>query len=86
MEIPAYFCDEMTKGDFSSFRHEHHFKTTENGTIMIDLVEFTSPYGKIGKLFNKLYLEKYIHQLLTKRNLVIKEYAESEKWKTVLIN
>ena len=24
-EPPTFFCDEMTKGMFKSFRHEHHF-------------------------------------------------------------
>ena len=86
MTIPAYFCDEMTRGDFKSFRHEHHFKAADNGTIMIDLVEFESPYAAIGKLFNKIYLEKYIRELLVKRNEVIKKYAESGMWKDVLLN
>ena len=84
MEKPDFFCDEMTKGDFKSFRHEHHFKTVENGTIMIDLLEFETPYKKIGRVFNKLYLQKYLQDLLLKRNSVIKEYAESGKWKLVL--
>src|ERR1700754_4944066 len=33
MEPKSFFCDEMIKGDFKSFRHEHHFKPVENGTI-----------------------------------------------------
>ena len=86
MQEPAYFCDEMVKGDFKNFRHEHHFKEVANGTIQIDLVEFESPYGKFGKLFNKLYLEKYIRNLLVKRNAVIKQYAESEMWKEIIPN
>ncbi|HEX2682807.1 MAG TPA: SRPBCC family protein, partial [Ferruginibacter sp.] len=28
MERPAFFIDEMTRGDFKSFHHEHHFKST----------------------------------------------------------
>ena len=74
----------MIKGDFKSFKHEHHFKPVENGTIMIDMVDFESPYGIIGKWFNKFYLTKYLEKLLVKRNAVIKEYAETEKWKAIL--
>jgi ligand-binding SRPBCC domain-containing protein len=40
MEPYQYFEDAMQQGDFKSFRHEHHFKPMENGTIMIDLLEF----------------------------------------------
>lgn len=86
MERPASFTDEMIKGDLKSFLHEHHFKAVDNGTIMIDLIEFESPYGIIGKLFNKFYLKDYLEKLLLKRNEVIKEYAEGMKWKAILIN
>ncbi|HNG64293.1 MAG TPA: cell division protein, partial [Ferruginibacter sp.] len=72
------------KGDFDSFRHEHHFKSVGNGTIMIDLLEFESPYAVIGKIFNTLYLRSYLEKFLAKRNAVIKEYAESQKWKAIL--
>lgn len=84
MHFPVSFTDEMTKGDFKSFRHEHHFKSTDNGTIMIDVVEFESPYGIIGKLLNHFYLRNYLWQLLVTRNNIIKEYAESKKWISIL--
>jgi ligand-binding SRPBCC domain-containing protein len=86
MRLPHFFADEMIKGDFKYFRHQHFFKPAENGTIMIDLVEFKSPYGIVGKLLSKFYLKDYIEQLLLKRNKVIKEYAETSRWKAILIN
>jgi ligand-binding SRPBCC domain-containing protein len=84
MERPLSFTDEMTDGDFKSLRHEHHFKQIENGTLLIDLFHFETPYGGLGKLLNQLYLTSYMKKLLETRNLVIKEYAESEKWKFIL--
>lgn len=84
LQSPSFFTDEMTKGDFKSFSHEHHFKPVQNGTIMIDLVRFESPYGKLGTWFNQLYLRSYLQKLLERRNLTIKEYAETLKWKTIL--
>ncbi|MFT3682478.1 MAG: SRPBCC family protein [Ferruginibacter sp.] len=84
MNRPVFFTDAMTKGDFKSFRHEHHFKETNNGTIMIDMLEFESPYSIIGILLNKFYLKNYIEELLVRRNSVIKEYAETTKWKAIL--
>ena len=86
MKRPESFTDEMIKGDFKTFHHEHHFKSADNGTIMIDVVEFESPYSIIGKLFNHFYLRNYLEQLLLKRNEVIKEYAQGTKWKAILIN
>jgi ligand-binding SRPBCC domain-containing protein len=85
MERPSVFIDEMIKGDFTSFHHEHHFKSTENGTIMIDLISFETPYGNLGKIANRLFLRSYIERFLTRRNNVIKEYAETQKWKAILM-
>ena len=84
MNKPLSFTDEMVSGDFRSMRHEHHFKTVENGTLLIDLFDFEAPYGNLGKLFSKLYLTKYLRHLLEQRNNVIRDYAESDKWKFIL--
>ena len=85
MQSPDFFIDEMIKGDFVNFHHEHHFKAAENGTIIIDLISFESPYGAIGKIVNKLFLTAYIKKFLIKRNAVIKDYAETQKWKAILM-
>lgn len=84
MDNPVSFTDEMVQGDFKSYKHEHYFKAIENGTLMIDLVEFESPYGFAGILFNKIYLKTYLQKMLLHRNRVIKDYAESQKWKAIL--
>lgn len=84
MSRPVFFSDEMVDGDFKSLRHEHHFKRIDNGTLLIDLFHFETPYGGLGKIINDLFLTRYLKKLLEIRNQVIKEYAESEKWKFIL--
>ncbi len=84
MQSPFSFTDEMTEGDFKSMKHEHHFKQVENGTIMIDLFNFEIPYGIAGKLFNRIYLTRYIKRLLEHRNQFVKEYAEGNRWQPLL--
>ena len=84
MQLPNFFIDEMQKGDFKSLKHEHHFKPIQNGTLMIDLFTFESPYGTAGKLVNYVFLKRYLRKLLERRNLAIKEYAETDKWKFLL--
>ena len=66
----------MIKGDFKSIKHQHFFKSIENGTLMIDLFEFKTPYGVVGSLFNQLYLTNYLKRLLELRNKQLKEAAE----------
>lgn len=83
--IPSsFFEDVMTKGDFLSFSHKHHFKQIANGTIMIDELQFETPFRFIGTMLNRFYLTKHMKKLLEERNAVIKEYAEGNKWKTLL--
>ena len=52
---------------------------------MIDKIDFETPYGSIGKIANRLFLKAYIERFLLKRNETIKEYAESQKWKAILM-
>jgi ligand-binding SRPBCC domain-containing protein len=85
LQRPEHFIDEQLQGDFKMMKHEHYFKPCDNGTIMIDLFHYDIPYGLFGKLFDRLYLFRYINRLLQLRNRTIKEYAESEKWKRLLI-
>jgi len=85
MKNPNMFVDEQVQGDFKIMKHEHHFKPCDNGTILIDLFHFETPYGILGKWLNSLYLTNYLKKLLEQRNKTIKEFAESEKWKKLLI-
>jgi ligand-binding SRPBCC domain-containing protein len=85
MKIPQMFVDEQIEGDFKMMKHEHHFKPCDNGTIMIDLFYFESPYGALGRIFNTLYFKRYMKKLLERRIKTIKEYAEGDKWRRLLI-
>ncbi len=85
LQKPDHFVDEQLSGDFKTMKHEHFFKPCENGTIMIDMFHYDIPYGFFGKLFDRFYLFRYLTRLLQQRNNAIKEYAESEKWKMLLI-
>lgn len=78
------FTDEMTDGDFTHMHHEHYFKPIENATVMIDIMNFGTPYGWFGRVFERVYLQKYMTRLLQERNNTIKDYAESEKWRVIL--
>lgn len=85
MKKTDMFIDEQVEGDFKAMRHEHYFKPCDNGTIMIDLLQFESPYGLMGRMFNRVFLTGYIKSLLEKRNATIKEFAETDKWKKLLV-
>lgn len=85
MKKPEMFTTEQLQGDFKMMRHEHHMKPCDNGTILIDLFHFESPYGIMGQVLNNFYLTRYIRRLLEQRNKTIKEFAEGNRWKKLLI-
>jgi ligand-binding SRPBCC domain-containing protein len=84
LNFPHSFIDEMEEGDFSKLKHEHFFKSIENGTIMIDQFYYETPYGTLGRFFAKIFLTRYLQKLLEDRNEKIKEAAEGNQWKHYL--
>ncbi|MCI3937126.1 SRPBCC family protein [Chryseobacterium aahli] len=76
MEKPNKFTDVMLKGRFKSFKHQHIFKQEGKNTIMTDILEFESPFGIIGKLFNIFFLKNYMKNFLLERNKIIKNTAQ----------
>ena len=77
MEKPHQFTDIMLKGTFKSFKHQHIFRKEGKNTTMTDILEFESPFGIIGKVFNVFFLKNYLTKFLLERNKLIKKTAEN---------
>jgi len=74
---PNRFVDEMVRGAFARFRHEHQFLSIPDGTDMVDIFDYTSPLGPLGRLADGLFLRRYMTRLLRARNAYLKRVAES---------
>ena len=77
MDLYDYFVDEMEEGIFKTFKHEHFFEEENGITIMKDKLQYETPFGIFGELFDILFLEKHLTQFLTERNKTLKEASES---------
>nr|WP_088044603.1 SRPBCC family protein [Bacillus sp. EAC] len=73
---PNRFVDEMVSGAFKRFRHEHIFELQDDGTLITDKFDYTSPFGPIGRLADVMFLRSYMERLLLRRNEYIKCNAE----------
>jgi ligand-binding SRPBCC domain-containing protein len=82
---PEMYVEVQLQGDLVAFRHEHHFKPIDNGMLMIDLLTYEFPYGQLGKLFNAVYFNQYMESYLHQKINTIKNFAETERWKKLLI-
>jgi ligand-binding SRPBCC domain-containing protein len=79
-----YFADELVKGAFQHFKHEHFFESpAHNVTIMRDIFDYTSPYGILGNMVDSLFLKSYMTRLLEHRNKTLQRVAEEGSWKTL---
>jgi ligand-binding SRPBCC domain-containing protein len=74
---PKLFVDEMVRGAFRSFRHEHQFHEISGGTEVVDIFDYTAPLGPLGRLADLLFLSRYMTRLLRDRNAYLKRAAES---------
>ncbi len=83
---PFYFTDEMVSGAFDTMIHDHFFYDLGVDTVMVDYFYFESPYGILGSAVDLIFLKRYLKKLLIQRNEIIREYAESDKWKEVLFS
>jgi ligand-binding SRPBCC domain-containing protein len=77
MNFYDYFVDEMEEGKFKSFKHEHHFKEENGITAMTDQLQYETPFGFFGKLFDSLFLKKHLTHFLLNRNQVLRELSEN---------
>jgi ligand-binding SRPBCC domain-containing protein len=85
MEPPVWFQDTMTRGIFRSMRHDHYFRCVSGDeTEMRDVFCFAAPWPILGRLAETAFLRRYMRALLRERNAVIKEIAESSKWREYL--
>jgi ligand-binding SRPBCC domain-containing protein len=76
-DYPHSFTDQMQKGAFRQMKHVHRFKSKDAGTLMTDELNFSSPLGPLGRLFDALVLGRYMRQFLISRNAKLKEWIES---------
>ncbi|MFW0737401.1 SRPBCC family protein [Flavobacterium sp. T12S277] len=78
MQFYDYFVDEMEEGKFKSFKHEHLFEKENDFTIMTDKLQYETPFGLFGKLFDYFFLKKHLTNFLLERNKTLKIVSEKQ--------
>lgn len=69
---PRCFVDEMVRGPFRSFRHEHRFEARGAGTRMTDVITFRTPVA----LLTERLIGRYLRRLMRIRNAAIRLKAQ----------
>ena len=72
---PHRFVDEMVRGPFASYRHEHLFEEHRSGTRMTDTVDVRMALGPVNPVAD-LAAKAYLRRLMVQRNTTIRRRAE----------
>lgn len=74
-----YFIDEQRLGPYKIWHHEHHFKQSDNGIEIRDVLHYHIAGGFIGKLIDMLIVKSKILSIFEFRNKKIEELFPSSK-------
>lgn len=77
MERPHRFVDEQVEGPFATWWHLHEFESVDGGTRMTDTIRYDVPFGRLGRLVDRVFLARYMVRLIERRNAYIKSAAET---------
>lgn len=70
---PHYFVDEQRTGPYSMWHHQHHFEETPQGVLMKDIVHYSIPFGWLGRLANRLFVQKEINTIFEYRYRILEQ-------------
>jgi ligand-binding SRPBCC domain-containing protein len=76
LERPHVFVDESTAGPLKSLRHVHQFVREDEATLMVDTFEYELPAGTLGRLVDRLLVERHLSTFLEERAAYLKAAAE----------
>jgi ligand-binding SRPBCC domain-containing protein len=70
VEPMKYFIDEQRFGPYAFWHHQHHFKETNNGIEMTDIVHYKIPFWFMGDIANSLFVKKQLKKIFDYRTEV----------------
>jgi ligand-binding SRPBCC domain-containing protein len=66
-----FFIDEQRFGPYAFWHHEHHFEERDGGVLMTDHLHYGIPFGPIGGLANRLFVERKVDEIFAYRERVV---------------
>ena len=69
----SYFIDEQRFGPYSFWHHKHFIKEIDNGILMDDVIHYKIPFGLIGKILNKIYVQNKLDKIFKYRENKLNE-------------
>lgn len=67
------FVDEQRSGPYRMWHHEHHFLAVPGGVEMRDLVSYTLPFGPLGDLGDRAFVQRRLAGIFAYREAVLRD-------------
>jgi ligand-binding SRPBCC domain-containing protein len=69
LEAPTLIVDELLRGPFPAWRHEHRFAELPDGrTQLTDRVEYRLPAGRLGRIADALFVRRLLQATFRSRH------------------
>ena len=65
------FADEMLRGPYKRWYHRHLFAQLEDGVEVVDIVEYTLPFGVLGRLVHGAVIRRQLEAIFDYRATTI---------------
>ena len=72
-DAPHLFVDEQRFGPYKFWHHQHHFRPTDGGTEVEDLIHYALPFGPLGMLAHSLVVRKQLEDIFAFRQQALEE-------------
>lgn len=73
------FVDVQESGPYAYWRHTHRFDSVGGGTRLVDVVEYTLPFGVLGRLVHALVVQHLLRRIFDFRAAAIqRRYGDGE--------
>lgn len=69
---PYYFVDEQRIGPYKFWHHQHKFTEVEGGVIMEDEVNYSLPFGFLGRILHSTLVKSDLNYIFEYRSNILK--------------
>jgi ligand-binding SRPBCC domain-containing protein len=74
---PHSFEDQQVRGPFRSSRHRHLVEPHPDGALLIDDIEYTPPFGLLGRLADGIVIKPRLRKVFAFRHRITRESCEN---------
>ena len=65
---PRRFVDVQIRGPYRLWHHTHTFAPAEHGTLMRDTVRYALPFGPLGELARRAFVDRDLKRIFDHRH------------------